>query len=257
MLATSLEFMLVKRVAPDLSHRWGHACLRSEQDAWHLMSKSSAFWTLCLRELSERRAPRRDSASVFVPPAGRESRKLVCKGSIAKATQYLFGGRPLLFGRAGMSLAHRFCVYPRQRSARSVRLGTQLAASSCCWLVAIGCQMGAMVGMAVADSVGAFLEFLPVGKKAQLPNTLRAAASWAEWVGQGSRFNPDTLQARERSYFKVLQTRDSSTWKDLHILRPVSAGGGKLQQVQAKARPAGAQTGPTCISLRELCESIE
>ncbi|CAE7241021.1 CPK2, partial [Symbiodinium pilosum] len=35
--------------------------------------------------------------------------------------------------------------------------------------------MGAMVGMAVADSVGAFLEFLPVGKK-------------------GSRFNPDTLQ---------------------------------------------------------------
>ena len=25
--------------------------------------------------------------------------------------------------------------------------------------------MGAMVGMAVADSVGAFLEFLPVGKK--------------------------------------------------------------------------------------------
>jgi len=35
--------------------------------------------------------------------------------------------------------------------------------------------MGAMVGMAVADSVGAFLEFLPVGKK-------------------GSRFNPKTLQ---------------------------------------------------------------
>lgn len=27
-------------------------------------------------------------------------------------------------------------------------------------------EMGAMVGMAVADSVGAFLEFLPVGKKA-------------------------------------------------------------------------------------------
>lgn len=26
--------------------------------------------------------------------------------------------------------------------------------------------MGAMVGMAVADSVGAFLEFLPVGKEA-------------------------------------------------------------------------------------------
>eukprot|EP00435_Cladocopium_sp_Y103_P070599 s278_g35.t1 len=36
--------------------------------------------------------------------------------------------------------------------------------------------MGAMVGMAVADSVGAFLEFLPVGKK-------------------GSRFNPQTLKA--------------------------------------------------------------
>lgn len=35
--------------------------------------------------------------------------------------------------------------------------------------------MGAMVGMAVADSVGAFLEFLPVGKK-------------------GSRFNPQTLK---------------------------------------------------------------
>ena len=42
--------------------------------------------------------------------------------------------------------------------------------------------MGAMVGMAVADSVGAFLEFLPVGKKVLVPPCLQSSAKLC-WPG--------------------------------------------------------------------------
>lgn len=46
--------------------------------------------------------------------------------------------------------------------------------------------MGAMVGMAVADSVGAFLEFLPVGKKARWDgDSLRIDPCQLRWGGHG------------------------------------------------------------------------
>ena len=49
--------------------------------------------------------------------------------------------------------------------------------------------------MAVADSVGAFLEFLPVGKKAR-PLLVPSTALQKHLLAmQGSRFNPKTLQA--------------------------------------------------------------
>ena len=63
--------------------------------------------------------------------------------------------------------------------------------------------MGAMVGMAVADSVGAFLEFLPVGKKAITP--CHELLSFAKPAGQGSRFNPKTLQAGKCCFSDWLQ----------------------------------------------------